>query len=201
MTIDKGFILCRAPGALGDALEAGLSAELVMTPKGPYAPQGDDADLAPAFVCNALVLQLTPTSIEQATEREFKLPSDDVWQLHDEWLDRVIRIAQRAGRGMIQRRSGKVVFILPAEVKQPHELRVIDSAYAAALQALAKHIANEWTNAGIAVNTLLWRGEEEGLASRMQSLVALITHLLSDPSAHISGAAIAVDGGYGQSLF
>lgn len=189
------MVLSRTDGALGDKLQAALAPSAIIRSA---TLGGTNAPALPKD-SGALVLDLTKGPRHQPSPFNGEIPPDELWAAHQGWLQGIIRVMQALGKGMIERRQGSVVIILPSGVKHPHEIPLADAAYAAALQALSKHAANEWSAFDVRVNTVLWGGDDD--EHHVASLIGVVQYLLSPTSAHIRGAAISVDGGHSRPMF
>lgn len=130
------------------------------------------------------------------------IPDDDVWDRAHEVLDLAMAAIRRVGPRMIRRGAGRVLFVLPAAIKEPRELPLVATAFGAGLQGLAKHCANEWGH-GTGVNTVLWRTSPQAAQhdGELDSVARTAAFLLSDAADHLNGAAVMVDGGVSKSIF
>lgn len=86
-----------------------------------------------------------------------------------------------------------VLFVLPSSVREAREGSPIAAALGTSVLGLAKHLAVEWRDRSIRVNTVI--------ADDTENPAGTIAFLLSTESQGVSGAAVPVDAGRSRQLF
>jgi 3-oxoacyl-[acyl-carrier protein] reductase len=146
-------------------------------------------------------------------------------------LDSVVNLTRVVLPGMKERGWGRIVNITSIAVKQPVDNLILSNSVRAAVTGFARTLANEVAPFGVTVNNVMpgytkterltelaaklaeSEGGEEHVYSRWEreipmrrvgeprELAALVAFLASERASYITGASIAVDGGWVRSVF
>lgn len=218
-----GLAIARAFAAQGDAVAVTYrSGEPPEGLFGVRADVTDDASLDAAFA--AVEAHQGPVDVLVANAgitRDtlvLRMTDDDFTTVLDTNLSGAFRVAKRAARGMLRKRSGRLVFIASVVGLSGSAGQTNYAASKAGLVGLARSLARELGSRGITANVVAPGFVETDMTAELsderkaeivgsvplgryatpEEVAGVVTFLAGDAAGYITGAVIPVDGGLGM---